>query len=114
MPTTPRANGAADIVRLFIERNELADKDAETIVSRLITSVLHFAMQAGEIDGDDGRMIALAAARIGLGRFVTDVHAVPGAPPPEVYTLITLRTEGGTWVSETGYQEVITCAPNAA
>jgi hypothetical protein len=107
MPNTQRAGGVADIVRQFAEHNELMNHDAETIVSRLVTAALHFAMYSGEMDGIDGRKVALAAARRGLGSFISDVHATPHDPPPATYTLITVRTNDGLWVSETGYEEVI-------
>lgn len=78
----------ADIVRDYAAGNDLPLTDGETIAAKLIADTLHFAMRAGEMDGLDGRKVALAAARRGLGRFITDVHTAPVAPPPAVYTLI--------------------------
>lgn len=111
MPKTQRAGGVADIMRQFAEHNELMNQDAETIVSRLVTAALHFAMHAGEMDGEDGRKVALAAMRRGLGGFVDDVYRQPHSPPPSSYTLITVRTDDGLWVSETGYEEVVQGPP---
>jgi len=107
MTITIRTDCVTDLIRQYAAHNGLLHTDAETIASQLIRSVLNVTMQAGEIEGIDGRKVALAAARRGLGGFISDVHTTPNSPPPACYTLITVRTEGGLWVSETGYEEVI-------
>ncbi|UDF29362.1 UNVERIFIED_ORG: hypothetical protein LHK14_17890 [Roseateles sp. XES5] len=102
-----RADGVAELVRQFASQPGAAYKTPEAIAADLIGGILHWVMRAGEMAGDDGRKPALAAARLGLGSFISDVHASPAGPKPACYTLITVRTDDGLWVSETGYEEVI-------
>lgn len=102
-----RADGVAELVHKFAADGMADGKTPEKIAADLIGGILHWVMRTGEMAGDDGRKPALAAARLGLGSFISDVHATPTGPKPSCYTLITVRTDGGLWVSETGYKEII-------
>lgn len=107
MPNTHSSVCANALLRQFAIDTQATNETAETIAAKAISAILHWTMRTGEAEGEDGRKIALASARRGLGDFITDVHTTPLDPPPAAYTLITVRTEGGLWVSETGYEEVI-------
>lgn len=108
MKNRERAASVADLARQFAEKHLAAGGKPETIAADLIAGLLHWTMRESEMAGDDGRKPALAAARRGLSRFIDEVHAEFGAgPAPECHTLITIRTEEGMWVSETGYEEYV-------
>jgi hypothetical protein len=106
MTNRERATSVANLVQQFaIERGE---NNVQKIAADMIGGILHFVMREAEMNGEDGRAPALKAARIGLSSYISDVHhAEGGNPPPDCYTLITVRTEEGLWVSETGYEEHI-------
>ena len=108
MNNRERAASVAELVRAFANKNVAPGEKPEAIAADMITGILHWAMREGEMAGEDGRKPALAAARCGLSQFISEVHAEGGTGPgPDCYTLITVRTEGGLWVSETGYEETV-------
>ncbi|NEH72291.1 hypothetical protein [Rhizobium leguminosarum] len=101
-----RAASVDNFVRQFAAERE--HEGVEKIAADMIGGILHWVMRNAEMAGDDGRKPALAVARIGLSSFISDVHRIEGVPKaPECYTLITVRTEEGLWVSETGYEELV-------
>ncbi len=106
MITRERAAGVDGFVRQFAAGRE--HENVEKLAAEMIGGILHWVMRNAEMQGDDGRKPALGVARAGLSGFISDVHRIEGDPkPPETYTLITVRTEEGLWVSETGYEEHI-------
>lgn len=108
MNNRERAASVAELVRQFSTAHVAQGESPETIASDMIAGILHWTMRESEMAGGDGRKPALAAARRGLSHFISEVHAEgDGGPRPDCYTLITVRTEGGLWVSETGYEDMI-------
>ncbi len=108
MKNRERADSVANLVHGFANDRISDGETIETVAADMIGSILHLVKRTHEMSGGDGRKHALAAASRGLSGFIGDVHAPsPLAPRPECYTLITVRTDGGLWVSETGYEEVI-------
>jgi hypothetical protein len=103
-----RAAAVAELVHQFAKTNTSPTATPEAIASGLIRDILHWTMRESEMAGDDGRKTALAAARSGLSWFIEDVHRTPGsAHLPSCYTLITVRTNEGLWVAETGHEEIV-------
>lgn len=108
MIITSRTAAVAELVNKFAKDHVGQDATPATIASNLIREILLWTMRESEMAGDDGRKPALSAARAGLSWFVDDVHAVPEAGPrPDCYTLITVRTNEGLWVAETGHEEIV-------
>ncbi len=107
MKTRERADSVADLVHAF-GKERIADGDKiEAVAADMISAILHLVTRTHEMGGDDGRKNALAAARTGLSGFITDIYSSPREPAPACYTLITVRTDRGLWVSETGFEEMI-------
>ncbi|MCV9960756.1 hypothetical protein OIU34_02490 [Pararhizobium sp. BT-229] len=108
MKNRERADSVVDLVHAFAKDRVSGGEAIETVAADMIGSILHLVKRTHEMSGGDGRKHALAAARGGLSGFISDVHARNALDPnPECYTLITVRTEGGLWVSETGFEDVI-------
>lgn len=108
MNNRERAASVADLVRQFASKHVAPGEKPEVVAGDLICNILHWVMHEGDMAGDDGRKPALAAARCGLSQFISEVHASPeNELGPSCYTLITVRTAGGLWVSETGYEEMV-------
>lgn len=108
MNNRERAASVAELVRQFASKHVANGEKPESIAGDMICNILHWVMRETEMAGDDGRKTALAAARCGLSHFISEVHASgPDDPGPECYTLITVRTDGGLWVSETGHEETV-------
>ncbi|WP_434712979.1 hypothetical protein NMA58_08305 [Rhizobium sp. YTUHZ045] len=106
MITRERAASVDNFVRQFAA--ERMTDGVEKIAADMIGGILHWVMRNAEMAGEDGRKPALGVARVGLSSFISDLHRIEGNPkPPECYTLITVRTEEGLWVSETGYEELV-------
>lgn len=106
MITRERAASVDNFVRQFAAERE--QDGVDKIAAEMIGGILHWVMRNAEMAGDDGRKPALGVARLGLSSFVNDVHRVEGGESdPDCYTLITVRTEQGLWVSETGYEEMV-------
>ncbi|EJB02907.1 hypothetical protein Rleg9DRAFT_1721 [Rhizobium leguminosarum bv. trifolii WSM597] len=106
MITRERAASVDNFVRQFATGRE--HQGADKIAAEIIGSILHWVMRNAEMVGEDGRKPALGVARVGLSSFISDVHRIEGDPKaPETYTLITVRTEEGLWVSETGHEEMV-------
>lgn len=103
-----QAASVNQLVFQFASENGAMNDDAAAIAGKMISAVLHWAMRSGETDGDDGRKTALSSARTGLTSFVADLHKIDDVQiEPYCYALITIRTEGGLWVSETGFEEMV-------
>lgn len=108
MKNRERADSVADLVRAFAQKHVAPNEAIETVAADMIGSILHLVKRTHELSGGDGRTHALTAARGGLSGFISEVHSSgPEDPGPECYTLITVRTDGGLWVSETGFEDVI-------
>jgi len=107
MNNRERAASVADLVRTFAAKQEVYDEPPAVVAAKMIAGILHWTMRESEMAGDDGRKPALAATRAGLTSFIDDVHRSPANTSPSCYTLITVRTDGGLWVSETGFEDMI-------
>lgn len=108
MTNRTRAAAVAELVHQFAKSHVGPTATPEAIASGLIRDILHWTMRESEMAGDDGRKTALATARSGLSCFIEDVHRIPGSVQiPSCYTLITVRTNEGLWVAETGHEEIV-------
>ncbi|KQS95374.1 hypothetical protein [Rhizobium sp. Leaf386] len=107
MKTRERADSVAELVHTFAKDRVASGDKIEAVAADMISAILHLVTRTHEMGGDDGRKHALAAARTGLSGFISDMYSTPREPTPACYTLITVRTDGGLWVSETGFEEMI-------